>query len=162
MSPQTILFLLRLAGALVLLAFMGTLIWYLYRDLNATRAVASEQSTHWGFLRVMESTNPSMAIDTFVELAPVTTIGRNNRNSIVVDDTYVSGEHALLSWRDSHWWLEDLGSRNGTYVNDTLITDPIIISLGDMITIGGVKFKLDSMVRQGVGEVESGIRDSNP
>lgn len=162
MTPQTLLFLLRLTSAGLLLAFLGMLIWYLYRDLKATRRANAKQGMHWGLLRVMESSSPSPTVDTLIELAPVTTVGRNNRNSIVIDDTYVSGEHALLTWRDSQWWLEDLGSRNGTYLNDVLITDPVIISLGDIITIGSVKFKLESITRQAGEKVESGIRDSNP
>ena len=162
MTPQTLLFILRLISAFLLLAFLGTLIWYLYRDLRAANSTADEQSTHWGILRVLSSVGPSLVEDTLIELAPVTTIGRNNRNSIVLDDTYVSGEHALISWRDSQWWLEDLGSRNGTYLNEVLITDPVIISLGDIIAIGSVKFKLDPIVRHTEDGAESGIRDSNP
>ena len=162
MTPLMLLFLLRLAGALLLLAFLGTLMWYLYRDLRASRLTAEEQSTHWGHLRVLAGAEPSLVEDTLIELAPVTTIGRNNRNLIVLDDTYVSGEHALISWRDSQWWLEDLGSRNGTYLNEVLIADPVIISSGDIITIGSVKFKLDSISRYAWEKIESGIRDSNP
>lgn len=151
MTPQTTLFLFRLVGASLLLTFIAMLLWYLYRDLRATHTAATEQSTHWGILRVMDSSDASLDVDSLIDLAPVTTIGRNNRNSIVLNDSYASGEHALLTWRESHWWLEDLGSRNGTYLNDVLITDPVIISLGDIITIGGVKFKLDLITRQ-VGE----------
>lgn len=162
MTPLMLLFLLRLAGALLLLAFLGTLMWYLYRDLRAARLTAEEQSTHWGHLRVLAGIESSLVEDTLIELAPVTTIGRNNRNLIVLDDTYVSGEHALISWRDSQWWLEDLGSRNGTYLNEVLIADPVIISSGDIITIGSVKFKLDSIARYAGEKIESGIRDSNP
>ena len=162
MTPQNILFILRLISALLLLAFLGALLWYLYRDLRASRLTADEQLAHWGFLRVLASTEPSLVEGTIIELAPVTTIGRNNRNSIVLDNTYVSGEHALITWRDSQWWLEDLSSRNGTYLNEVPIADPIIISLGDIITIGGVTFKLDSIVRHNGEKIESGIRDSNP
>ena len=162
MTPQNVLFILRLISALLLLAFLGALLWYLYRDLKASRLTADEQLTHWGFLRVLASSEPSLVEGTLIELAPVTTIGRNNRNSIVLDDTYVSGEHALITWRDSQWWLEDLSSRNGTYLNEVLITDPVIISPGDIIAIGSVTFKLDSIVRHTEGKIQSGIRDSNP
>ena len=45
-------------------------------------------------------------------------LGRDPRCDFVVDDRFVSTEHALLRWRDSEWWLRDLGSRNGTYLDD--------------------------------------------
>ncbi len=162
MSEQSILFLLRLAGAVLLLSFLGLLFWYLLQDLRAARATNGEQAGFLGLLRVLDNTSAAPPVDALYELAPITTIGRNNRNTIVLDDTYVSGEHALLSWRDSQWWLEDMGSRNGTYLNDIAIMDPIVLSAGDVITIGGVRFKLDLAVGKAREELESGIRDSNP
>lgn len=162
MSPQLLLFILRLASAVLLLVFMGLLFWYLYQDLMSTRTAAREQTSSLGILRVIASDAANPLVDTLFDLAPVTTIGRHSRNTIVLDDTYVSSEHTLLSWRDSQWWLEDLGSRNGTYLNGTILTDPVVISVGDVITIGGVRFKMDLLSRQGTDEKESGIRDSNP
>ncbi len=53
-----------------------------------------------GALRVLENNTDSPLVNSIVELSPVTTIGRNNHNSIVLEDTYVSGEHALVSWRE--------------------------------------------------------------
>ena len=67
----------------------------------------------------------------------------------------------LLAWRDGQWWLEDLGSRNGTVLNDAPLSDPTVISAGDVLTIGGVQLKLELPGRR-EGEGESGIRDSNP
>lgn len=162
MSEQSILFLLRLAGAVLLLVFLGLLFWYLLQDLRATRATSDEQTGFLGLLRVLDNTMAVPPVDALYELAPITTIGRNHRNTIVLDDTYVSGEHALLSWRDSQWWLEDMGSRNGTYLNDIAITDPIVLSTGDVITIGSVRFKLDLAIGKAREQLESGIRDSNP
>ena len=55
-----------------------------------------------------------------VECRPGTveyTIGRVAGNDIVIDDSRVSGRHARLLVRDSSYWLEDLGSSNGVFVN---------------------------------------------
>ena len=38
-------------------------------------------------------------------------------NAIVVEDQFVSAEHAILTFRGRAWYVEDLGSTNGTYVN---------------------------------------------
>lgn len=162
MSEQSILFLLRLAGAVLLLTFLGLLFWYLLQDLRAARATSDEQTSFLGLLRVLDNKTTLPPVNALYELAPITTIGRNNRNTIVLDDTYVSGERALISWRDAQWWLEDMGSRNGTYLNDIAITDPIVLSTGDVITIGGVRFKLELAMGKTREEIESGIRDSNP
>lgn len=159
MSSATILLLLRLLGAAALLSFLGVLFYFLYADLRATRLEAGGQPATFGSLRVLSNRTGNPPVDSLVELAPITTIGRHSRNNIVLNDTYISGEHALLSWRDAQWWLEDLGSRNGTLLNDIALTDPVVISAGDVISIGEVRFKLELPGSREEGE--SGIRDSN-
>lgn len=162
MSPTIVLFLLRLAGAVVLLAFLGLLFWFLLRDLRVARLLGADQATPLGTLRVIASHSSTLPVDTLIDLTPVTSIGRNSRNTITLDDNYISGEHALLSWRDTQWWLEDLGSRNGTLINDAPLTDPVVVSAGDVITLGEIRLKLETPERGKTGRGESGIRDSNP
>lgn len=163
MSSTTILFLFRLASATILVVFLGLVLWFLYQDLRAIRQSGSRQSAGFGSLRVLSNVSATPAVNSLFELAPITTIGRNSRNTIVLDDTYISSEHALLEWRDSQWWVEDLGSRNGTLLNDVVIlTDPVVLSAGDVITIGDIRFKLELPGRQSTEGLESGIRDSNP
>ncbi len=161
MTTPALLLILRIAGAALLLAFFAAVGWYLRQDLRATRQVMTGQGVSLGKLRVLANTGERPRPDTTYELSPITTLGRHSRNTIVLNDTYVSGEHALLAWRDSQWWLEDLSSRNGTILNDAPLTDPTVISAGDVITIGGVQLKLELPGQNG-GEQESGIRDSNP
>ena len=160
MSQEIVFFALRLVGAAILLAFLGLILWFLYRDLQQARRATAGLSGNLGALRVLANPTKDPQVDSVIHLALITTIGRHNRNTIVLRDTYVSGEHALLAWRDSQWWLEDLGSRNGTQLNDVTLTDPTVISAGDIITIGDVRFKLETPGRR--EEEESGIRDSNP
>ena len=160
MSQVTVFFALRLGGAAILLAFLGLIFWFLYRDLQQARRVTAGLVGDLGVLRVLANPANDPPANSLFHLAPITTIGRNNRNTIVLRDSFVSGEHALLEWRDTQWWLEDLGSRNGTQLNGVRLSDPTVISAGDIIMIGDIRFKLE-----GPGwrkEEESGIRDSNP
>lgn len=143
MSPSLILFLFRLAGAALLLSFLGLIFWYLYRDLRLARYVLPGTMPSYGTLRVLENSLPAPPVDSMIDLTTVTTIGRSSRNTIVLEDAYVSSEHALLTWRESQWWLQDLGSRNGTLLNDVPLTSPVVISAGDIITIGGIRLKLE-------------------
>ncbi len=47
------------------------------------------------------------------------TIGRRDENDICLrNDTYVSRRHANLHWKNNDWWLEDLESTNGTFIED--------------------------------------------
>lgn len=66
------------------------------------------------------------------------TIGRSTTNSIVLDDAAVSGNHSILQREGNAWFLRDLNSTNGTYVNDTRITNARLVS-GDTIRLGEIK-----------------------
>ena len=63
-------------------------------------------------------------------------IGRAEACAIRPDDTYISQEHARISNRNGSWVLEDLGSTNGTYLNQRRVTVPTEISAGDRIRVG--------------------------
>jgi pSer/pThr/pTyr-binding forkhead associated (FHA) protein len=63
-------------------------------------------------------------------------IGRGSNNDIRPDDTYVSQAHARISNRNGAWVVEDLGSTNGTYLNQRKVTGPTGISPGDRIRVG--------------------------
>jgi pSer/pThr/pTyr-binding forkhead associated (FHA) protein len=64
------------------------------------------------------------------------TIGRAEKCHIVVDDTYVSQVHARFYANGDSYFIEDLGSTNGTYLNRRRITDPEELSRGDRVKIG--------------------------
>ncbi|MFN2181963.1 MAG: FHA domain-containing protein, partial [Candidatus Promineifilaceae bacterium] len=67
----------------------------------------------------------------------------SENNTIVLEDAFVSAEHALLARRDAQWWLEDLNSRNGTLLNDLPLGESTVVSAGDVITIGSVQLKIE-------------------
>jgi len=63
-------------------------------------------------------------------------IGRGNDAAIRLDDDYVSTRHARIGSSGDQWYVEDLGSTNGTYVGNSRISQPTAISLGTQIRIG--------------------------
>jgi len=77
-----------------------------------------------------------------VPLKESMTIGRAATCDVAVNDSYVSNQHARIYLRDGSWWLEDLRSTNGTYLNRTRVTVPTPISPGDEIRIGKVTLEL--------------------
>lgn len=66
----------------------------------------------------------------------VLTLGRAADNDIVIDDAEVSRHHARLTLRGNDWVLEDLGSRNGTFVNGQRITGPVLLRPGSQVALG--------------------------
>jgi pSer/pThr/pTyr-binding forkhead associated (FHA) protein len=63
-------------------------------------------------------------------------IGRGSDAAIRLDDDYVSTRHARVARSGDQWYVEDLGSTNGTYIGTSRITQPTAISLGTQIRIG--------------------------
>ncbi len=76
-----------------------------------------------------------------------TTIGRLPDNSVQIDNLAVSGHHAKISWEQNHYVVEDLGSLNGTFVNNERISKATL-KHGDQVKIGKhlVEFKHEGAV----------------
>ncbi len=66
--------------------------------------------------------------------APIT-IGRLKENNIVIDNPGVSGQHARIAIDARGWVLKDLGSKNGTFINEKPVKTHLL-NIGDVITIG--------------------------
>ncbi len=77
-----------------------------------------------------------------VRLSGSVEIGRSERCAIRLDDTYVSQMHARLSGDDGTWRLEDLGSTNGTFLNDRKVSEPVEVHAGDVVKIGKTVLEL--------------------
>ncbi len=72
----------------------------------------------------------------------VVSVGRSERNTVVLDDESVSKHHAQISpAEDGSWWLDDLGSSNGTLVNGYLVSAPKRLEEGDEIEIGRCRYR---------------------
>jgi pSer/pThr/pTyr-binding forkhead associated (FHA) protein len=69
-------------------------------------------------------------------LAQTLQIGRDSSCDITLSDTYVSQQHARITNRNGSWVIEDLGSTNGTYLNQRKVTVPTELAPGDSIRIG--------------------------
>jgi sigma-B regulation protein RsbU (phosphoserine phosphatase) len=86
-----------------------------------------------------------MAARKFPLEKPVTTIGRSSMNDLPISDKMLSRQHARIVKDDNGGLqVEDLGSRNGTFLNGERLAAPQPLKAGDRITLGGVTLKLES------------------
>ncbi len=76
-----------------------------------------------------------------------TTIGKGTQNDILLADPSVSGSHAMIRFDNGKFVLSDLGSRNGTYINDQRVIEPRPIHHGDLVRMGHctITFRLNSV-----------------
>ena len=62
---------------------------------------------------------------------PTVTFGRHSDCAVSLpDDPEISRRHARLVWREGSWWLEDLGSTNGTFVNEFAKQQKVTVAIG--------------------------------
>ena len=70
------------------------------------------------------------------------TIGRANDSTLVLTDDYASTRHARLFPRDGEWFVEDLGSTNGTFLDRAKVTQPTPVGQRTPIRIGKTVLEL--------------------
>ncbi len=72
-------------------------------------------------------------------------IGRSAECALILDDDYVSGDHASLARRPSgEWVVTDLGSTNGTFVNEVRVVAPTVVTASDSLRIGRTQMRLET------------------
>jgi hypothetical protein len=69
-------------------------------------------------------------------------IGRGADAAIRLDDDYVSTRHARIASSGDQWFVEDLGSTNGTYIGSHRLTQPTTLQLGSKVRIGKTTLEL--------------------
>lgn len=142
MSFEVALLVLRVIAVVILYAFLGIAFYLLWRDLARGSAPPADTADR---LRLLAQETPAEnGQEIAYPLRPVTTLGRSPHNTIVLQDEFASTTHAQLIRQKGVWWLEDLGSRNGTYLNDMPISRPTPLAPGDVIKIGQVRLQLES------------------
>ncbi len=70
------------------------------------------------------------------ELEDFNLIGRSHDSTVRLTDAGISRQHAMIRREGDHWWITDLGSANGSYVNDVAITAARALRNGDRIQLG--------------------------
>lgn len=144
MSVELTLFLLRIGSALALFSLLLVIFSVIWRDYRQMiEQVNAGKRIHGRLVSVQDIDGVMVADGESYPLLPLTSLGRSPTSVIVIDDNYASGEHAVVALREGQWWLEDQQSRNGTMLNDKLITHAVVMTDGDVIGIGRRRFRLD-------------------
>ena len=134
----------RILFLVLLYLFLVGIARALLRDL---RAASREPTLELGRLVVVASPAGEPAAGTTLPLDAITTLGRDVNNAVVVDDEFVSAEHAVLTFRGRTWYVEDLDSTNGTFVNGSPVDGVAPLGYGDEIQLGQVRLRLDRVRR---------------
>ncbi len=133
-----ILLILRILLAVLLYAFLGWVVFTLWRDLKRQgELIAARQPPP---LTLTTDVHGPLLIRHFS--TPEVILGRDAGCDFSVNDQTVSSRHARLSYHQSQWWLEDMASTNGTYLNGMEVTAPVVITQGDGLRLGQVSISI--------------------
>ncbi len=143
MATDAAIFALRAALVGGLYLFLALVVLVVARDLGrGGRTRDSDPREKLGRLVVVGADEGLGLKAREFELQPTTTIGRDPGCTVEIPDSFVSTTHALLTWKDGRWWLEDLGSTNGTQLNNRDVTAPTPVAFNDVIQVGRARLKL--------------------
>lgn len=147
MTLDVFLLILRLLLIVLLYLFLMQVVIAITRDLRKVTTVkefgTGKVNPVLGHLIVVDS-GPSQQIKpgSSYDLLAQTTIGRGPTSDILLPETFISGEHTRMSFRNGTWYVQDAGSTNGTFLNNQPARESLPARVGDIVQVGYIRFKL--------------------
>jgi len=135
----TIVLALRLALAIALYAFLG---WAFFTLLQELRQQGNKLSTQkkLGITFYIKIEEGRESLRHFTQ--PEIMLGRDMNCDLSVMDEALSAHHARITFHHGQWWLEDLNSTNGTFLNREQLTTPAVVITGDEFKCGNTIFSI--------------------
>lgn len=124
----------------IVLYFIYLIVKLIFLDI---KTVYSDSKFKKSYLKLVDKEdredvddNIDKKIPEHIELNQFTSIGRDFDNDLILDDTLVSRRHAIIIWKNDGFYLEDMKSSNGTFLNGEKISEPEKLENLDIITFG--------------------------
>ncbi len=127
---------LRILMAGALYAFLGWAIYTLWGNLRQESAAISNRQIPT--IKIEWQCDDQQFIRQFT--IPEVSIGRDPNCDCPLPDETVSAHHARLIFHHNQWWIEDLLSTNGTFLNQERLEVPTVIISGDEFRCGQIDF----------------------
>ena len=129
---------LRFSLAIILFIFLFWSIKIIWKDFTTTAQVkTTNKIPQILFSEVAEEYQThSFMIEEII-------IGREPTCDLQISDDTVSSKHARVFFENNQWWVEDLGSSNGSYLNEMLVSTPTVLTIGDLLRFGKIKIEIN-------------------
>lgn len=134
-----ILLVLRVAMALALYGFLGWILLLMWRTLKQEAFLLSGRKTA---PLTLELDAPDAVPQAFHFKAGDVLVGRDPDCECALTDETISARHVRFRYHHNQWWVEDLGSRNGTNLNGVALTTATIVMNGDMVKCGQTSLRV--------------------
>jgi pSer/pThr/pTyr-binding forkhead associated (FHA) protein len=125
---------------LIIYMFMAWIIRLIYLDIKFISRKSIQKKSNMPYLKLLNLIdNISFKLSESYVVGNRTFIGRNPGNDIILDAPFFSGKHACIFKHNNNFFIEDLGSKNGTFVNGQAVrNDPMPVKNGDIVQIGQI------------------------
>ncbi|WP_054252539.1 FHA domain-containing protein [Neofamilia massiliensis] len=131
---------LRYVFIVIIYLFILNIIRLIYLDIRSS--VSMTPKTDVAYLKVINRLDQlDFKMQEYYPIVGEITVGRGSRNDVFIKDRVVSKSHMKIFLADGYYYLEDLGSANGTFLNGNDIENNVVeIVDGDLISVGKVQF----------------------
>jgi hypothetical protein len=129
---------LKYVFVIIVLYFIYSIIRIIYYDVRTNMSRENISDTYLKLINFNQGFR--FKVQEYYYIGKDNTIGRDDVNSICIKDRFLSKFHARIIHDENMYFLEDLNSANGTYLNDELIKDAIELKSGDIIKLGQLQF----------------------
>jgi len=133
-----VVLILRILLTVCLYGFLIGAMYILWHELRANQHLVSAKKPPLVSVRVLD-TDPEICHQfTLTQLL----IGRDPSCEVCLPSELVSAQHARLSYHHNQWWVEDLQSTNGTFLNEERVYTPTVLITGDELRCGKVYLQI--------------------
>jgi hypothetical protein len=134
---------IRIAFLVLLYLFLIRAFRALHRALADERLAMTARQIGIAALVVTRSHSGGPRVGARLPLRAVSSVGRDAGNDVVLNDEASSAKHAIVTFADGEWWLEDAGSTNGTLLNGSRIQGKERLRYGDELAVGRIALRLE-------------------
>lgn len=133
-----LLLIMRFLLILTLYTFIGWTVYTLWIEIYRRNETSDKQRAPTLTVKFTDEQGEKIQVITH----PVAMIGREMDCDIPVSDHAVSSRQARFSYHQNQWWVEDLNSTNGTFLNKDRLFQPAVLISDDIITIGNTDLNI--------------------
>ncbi|HII4508706.1 TPA: FHA domain-containing protein FhaB [Clostridium perfringens] len=131
---------------IIFIVILYSIIYYalkiMYKDVKGGKKKKVPGKKAHGLEVLKTISNGTLGIGSVIPVTSTISIGRREDNSIVLNDQFVSSYHAKIYVKNNDFYLEDLASTNGTFINDSKVEGRVRLKVNDQIRMGSTVFKV--------------------
>jgi pSer/pThr/pTyr-binding forkhead associated (FHA) protein len=131
-------FILRLLILLFAYSFLGWIVYVIYRDLMGAREDRDKHTLR--HITLTAEIDDRKVEKHFTQDEII--LGRDPTCDFTLENSTISIRHCKLSFHHKQWWAEDLSSTNGSFLNGTLIDQPVILTDEDNLRLGNIQISI--------------------